>query len=124
MTDDLERLRAIELALASRHESAIQGGYDAALAEEFVELGQSGRRWTRDATLAAMSGDPPRDDIAIEVFETATLAPDLILATYDLVVIGVDRTHARSRRSSIWIRRDGRWQMRFHQGTPVPGAQA
>ena len=68
MTDDLEHLHAFELALASRHESAIEGGYDAALAEEFVEFGQSGRRWTRDAALASMAGDAPRDDIAIEGF--------------------------------------------------------
>ena len=26
----------------------------------------------------------------------------------------------RRLRSSIWIRRDGRWRLAFHQGTPVP----
>ncbi len=122
MTDDPAQLHAVELALASRHESAIRGGYDAVLAEDFVEFGQSGRRWTRDAALAAMAGDPPRDGIAIEAFRTAALAPELILATYDLVVTGADGTPSRSHRSSIWVWRDGRWQMRFHQGTLVHGA--
>ena len=121
MTDARENLLALELALASRHESAIEGGYGAALAEEFVECGQSGRRWTREATLAAMAGDPPRNDTTIETFETAVLGPDLVLATYDLLVARADRSEARSRRSSIWMWRDRRWQLRYHQGTPVSG---
>ncbi len=123
MTADVEHLLSLELALAARHESAVDGGYDAALAEEFVEIGQSGRRWTRDATLAAMAGDLPRDDMTIDGFEIVSLAPDVALATYDLVVTDTDGHRARSRRSSIWIRRDGRWKLRFHQGTPVPGVQ-
>lgn len=26
---------------------------------------------------------------------------------------------AKANRASVWIRRDGQWQMRFHQGTPT-----
>jgi hypothetical protein len=123
MTADAETIYALELALASRHESAIEGGYDAALAMEFVEFGQSGRRWERAEVLAAMAGDAPRDDIAIDGLEISMLGPNAALATFDFVVTGAHGTLARSRRSSIWVRRDGRWQLRFHQGTRVPGEQ-
>lgn len=123
MNDDMETLRSLELALASRHELAIEGGYDAALAEEFVEVGQSGRRWERAEILAAMAGDAPRDGIAIDELEISTLGPNVALATFEFVVTAADGTPSRSRRSSIWVRHDGRWQMRFHQGTPVPGEQ-
>ena len=123
MTADAETIYALELALASRHESAIEGGYDAALAMEFVEFGQSGRRWERAEVLAAMAGEAPRADIVIEGFQVAALAPDVILATYDLVVSATRGPVPSSRRSSIWIRRDGRWQLRVHQGTPVPVEQ-
>ena len=38
------------------------------------------------------------------------LAQDVVLLTY--------RTEG-SRRSSVWVRSAGSWQVRFHQGTPA-----
>jgi hypothetical protein len=31
-----------------------------------------------------------------------------------------DHSEVASLRSSLWVIRDGRWQMLFHQGTRVP----
>lgn len=50
-----------------------------------------------------VTGEP--QDLAVD-----ELADGIALVTYTL-----DGTW----RSSIWIREDGRWQMRFHQGTTV-----
>ncbi len=116
---DAGELVAIELALARRDEASIDGGYRAVLDPDFIEVGQSGRRWTRAETLASIAAEPPADDVAIDVFDVTSLATDVMLATYDLIVSRADGTQARSRRSSIWIRRDGRWRLRFHQGTPA-----
>jgi catechol 2,3-dioxygenase-like lactoylglutathione lyase family enzyme len=33
------------------------------------------------------------------------------------------RQGSESLRSSLWVMRDGRWQMLFHQGTTIPGAK-
>jgi uncharacterized protein YhfF/GNAT superfamily N-acetyltransferase len=112
-----EALLALELALARRDEPAIPGGYEAVLAPDFSEVGASGRLWTRAEILEALHADPPDPSISIEAFEVADLGPDLVLATYDTRVITPDGDERRSRRSSIWLRRDDRWQLRFNQGT-------
>ena len=116
-----DALLALELALARRDEAAIPGGYEAALAPDFSEIGASGRRWSRDEILGALHAEPPNESIAIESFELAELAPGVLVATFDMVAASRDGTLTRSRRSSTWVSRDGRWLMRFHQGTPLPG---
>ena len=112
-----DELRALELALARRDEAAIPGGYEAVLAPDVAEVGASGRLWTRAEILETLHAEPPDPSISIEAFEVADLGPDLVLATYDTRVIAPDGTERRSRRSSIWVRRDDRWQLRFNQGT-------
>ena len=98
------RLLALELALARRDEAAIPGGYEAVLAPDFLEIGSSGRLWTRAEILEALHAEPPNPSISIEAFEVADLGPDLVLASYDTLGITSDGEERRSRRSSIWVR--------------------
>lgn len=86
----------------------------ALLDPSFVEIGQSGRRWTRDAIVAALREDPGADD-APEICEKESrlVGPDNVLLTYLLRF--EDRV---SRRSSLW-RFDPAPRCLFHQGTPV-----
>ncbi|WP_019809918.1 nuclear transport factor 2 family protein [Saccharomonospora halophila] len=85
----------------------------------FVEIGSSGRRWSREEMLAALGGmfteaDRPR---AREV-EAARLAESVVLVTYL-----TEHPGRRVRRGSLWLRDvDGAWRLSFHQGTVVPGA--
>jgi ribosomal protein S18 acetylase RimI-like enzyme len=118
-----EEILALELALASRDEAAIPGGYEAALDDGFREIGTGGRTWTRDAVLAALARASHVEGVSIEEFECSTVAPDVALATYDLLLPGPGGIPAWSRRSSVWTRRDGRWRLRFHQGTPAPAEE-
>jgi glyoxylase I family protein len=104
---DAELLR-LERALAERDPSGVDGGLMSLVATDFVEIGRSGRTWTRESIREVLEG--PLAAVPLEAFEVAMLADDIALATY--------RTPG-AKRSSIWVRRDGRWQIRFHQGTPV-----
>ncbi len=81
------------------------------IADDFLEFGRSGRVWTRDAIRDVLEG-PPCSPGPIDGFDVTELAEGVALVTY--------RT-ADANRSSIWVRRDGRWQMRFHQGTATGG---
>lgn len=86
------------------------------LDDDFTEIGQSGRFWTRDATFAdLLSTDQSEYEIA-ELSEPLVreIAPDCYLLTY-VVQVGP----RRSRRSSIWRNHDGQWRMTFNQGTPI-----
>ncbi len=82
------------------------------LHKDFVEIGRSGRVWSRAQMIEALIGDPGVPGIA-EGFAVDELAYGNALVTYTLDGV---------RRSSIWIRDGGRWQIRFHQGTPITSA--
>jgi glyoxylase I family protein len=109
------RLRAellrYEAALAARRADDIAGGLMSLIDDDFVEFGRSGRVWTRETIREVLEG-PPTDPVPIAGFEVALLADDVALATYRA---------AGANRSSVWVRRDGAWKMRFHQGTPSGG---
>lgn len=84
------------------------------LAGDFREFGRSGRVYERADTLA-VSGDSI--DANLRDFQFSMLADDIVLLTYVSEVRHEQLDLAN--RASIWVRRDGRWQLRFHQGTPT-----
>ncbi|HWI31544.1 MAG TPA: nuclear transport factor 2 family protein [Microbacterium sp.] len=81
---------------------------------EFIEIGRSGRRWTRNEIVAALADETDRGDPTTDEWQFSALAPNLTLVTYLIRGAGGD-----SRHSSVWETTDGRLQLRFHQGTPV-----
>ena len=85
----------------------------ALLAEEFREVGRSGRTYDRDAILDLL-GSEIAQTVEIEQFVVTSLGLDSALASYVSHSRG-----ARARRSSVWVFRESRWQMLYHQGTPV-----
>jgi len=87
------------------------------LAEEFVEFGSSGRIHDRAAVIAALPGQAPFE-FRVDAFTARALAPEVALTTYRLSAWSGSPDQARvTLRSSVWVRRAGRWQMVFHQGT-------
>ncbi|GGY58084.1 hypothetical protein GCM10010363_44330 [Streptomyces omiyaensis] len=104
------------------HDPAVRLSADLAEAlfdPEFVEVGASGRRWTRAEMLAALPGlhggadGPP---IVATAFAGTVLAAGLVHLTYETVI---DDRHAR--RSSLWRRGPGgTLRLYYHQATPVP----
>ena len=118
LADDVPTLLALELALARRDEASIPGGYEAVLAPDFLEIGSSGRLWTRAEMLAALHAEPPNASISIEAFEIADLGPDLILASYDTLGITSDG-EARSRPPQLDLGSPGR-----PLAAPVPPGHA
>ena len=79
---------------------------------DFMEIGSSGRVWTRDAMMMALEEDPG-ERTELEVLGADRIGTSAVLLTY--------RSYSRSGttlRSSLWVLDDGRWRLRFHQGTP------
>jgi hypothetical protein len=116
-----DAIHALELALARRDEASIPGGYDAVLDPDFVEVGASGRTWDRDDTLAMLGRAARSDAITIEDFGLEAIAPGVLLARYVTSIVDPARGRAiRTRRTSIWLERDGALRIRYHQGTQLP----
>ena len=119
--DPARELYELELALARRDEAAIPGGYEAVIDEAFVEFGSSGRRWERDEILELLTSEPRTDAVRIEAFEAFEIGQGVVLVNYETV--GLEPSGGptlRRRRSSLWLRADDGYRLRFHQGTPVP----
>ena len=111
-----QEILALETALARRDLAALPGGPGAVLHEEFLEVGASGRRWTRAETLA-MLAEAPEIQVAIDEVAFLELASDVVLLTYRLRRTGPEGLGPGTIRSSIWVRTGARWQVRFHRGT-------
>jgi len=107
-------LLSYETALANRDAAGIDGGLEMLIADDFLEIGASGRRWTAAEIKSLLAGDslPP---VTLDDFAVAPIGADAVLVTFR---IGGPRP---TERSSIWLRRNGRWAVRFHQGTLAPG---
>ncbi|RMC37456.1 DUF4440 domain-containing protein [Paracoccus alkanivorans] len=116
-SDEKETLEALEETLwraETRFDCALM---DRIFASGFVEIGRSGRRYERAEMIfdsgpdAVINATLPLPDYSVEL-----IAPNIALATYISEVRYGDNLE-RGRRSSLWTRKNGRWQLRFHQGT-------
>lgn len=91
---------------------------DQTFSSDFVEFGRSGRRYKR----AEMIFDPDqkaeiRALLPLPVYSVELVAADVALATYTSEVRYGEEVQV-GRRSSLWVKNGGCWQLRFHQGTP------
>ena len=92
---------------------------DRLLHPDYLEVGSSGRMWTRQEILV------PVGDFQAELADLAAveLAPDVVLVTYTSIIddlTGTDEITQRPvKRASLWLHSGDRWLLRHHQGTPV-----
>jgi hypothetical protein len=91
------------------------------LADDFIEFGASGRIFNKTSILEDLKNEPPRPASTLTDFATREISPTAILATYKATRRNLaGEITGQSLRSSLWIHLDGRWQITFHQGTPIP----
>jgi len=116
----LDELRKLETALHRRELRADRARLGDLLDEQFWEIGRSGKLWTREATLAEFESNSPSYTVWSQDFKVERLAPVLALLTYRSAHITEEGELERhTQRASVWAMTDGRWRMRFHQGTPT-----
>lgn len=88
---------------------------------ELIEIGYSGKTHSFNSTIAEVPNEEKPDySVWSQDFEYIELAPDLIQIIYKEA--RVDKNGAMSRfakRTSIWVKNNDQWQMRYHQGTPT-----
>jgi hypothetical protein len=91
------------------------------LADDFIEIGASGRIFNKASILEDLKNESPRSASILTDFATREISPTAILATYKATRRNLAaEVTGQSLRSSLWIHLDGRWQLTFHQGTPIP----
>ena len=105
-------VEALERELAIPDARSDIGRTGVLLHPDFMEIGSSGRVWTRDAMMMALEEDPGHHT-ELEILGADRIGTSAVLLTY--------RSYSRSGtvlRSSLWVLDGGRWRLRFHQGTP------
>ncbi|QHW35279.1 DUF4440 domain-containing protein [Paenibacillus rhizovicinus] len=84
------------------------------LADDFFEFGSSGKIWSRRDAL-----DPNGIGVVkmeLSDFQIHPLSEGVTLSTYKILN---KENMQYSLRSSIWKYENAKWQMIFHQGTPI-----
>ena len=88
------------------------------MAQDYWEVGASGRWYSRDFILKHLERHPPVDaetaGWVCSNFGLRALGSHTYLLTYTL-----DQNGRMTRRATIWERRDEGWRILYHQGTIV-----
>jgi hypothetical protein len=116
--DVKQRLLGLEqrlLADATRHDA---GELSSLLADEFREFGSSGRTFSKAEIIDILQSESP-GYLSLKDFEACSVSETTVLVTFRAVKEVAGLAPVESLRSSLWIYRDERWQMLFHQGTKV-----
>jgi len=95
--------------------------FDRMMAEDFWEVGASGRVYSRDfvlETLPERSHAPTEDHWVLTDFACREVAPQVFLTTYQLEQDG----GRLSRRSTLWRYTAEGWKILYHQGTLISAA--
>lgn len=116
--EDREHLRHLEAALWTADTRFDRDWMDDVLAPDFIEFGSSGRMYDREQVLTnvwrEINAELPLPDYQVEA-----ITPDVAIAHYRSVVSEEGGTE-HGRRTSIWVRTEQGWKLRFHQGTALP----
>lgn len=114
-----DQLRRLEEQLLQHETRSSPEALRALLAEDFIEFGSSGKAYTREGVIAALRSESGVRH-SLDSFDTRFLAPGVALVTYRSTrLLEGEPNPQRSLRSSIWVMVRGRWQLVFHQGTPL-----
>ncbi len=115
MTDHHKLLEQLELALLDPSGRSDTTLLDRLIADDFAEVGASGRSFGKDDVLARL---PSESGVSFHADQLAVnlLSPTVGLVTY-AAMRNADGTAVHSERCSIWRLNHGQWQMVYHQGT-------
>lgn len=112
-TEDFADIKNAELALLSSAVRADSAETSSLLAEDFAEIGRSGRRWTYADSVVALAGEERRPVPRTSEWLFNRVSAELVLVNY--VIHEPDQN---SRHASLWDTRGP--TLRYHQGTVVP----
>jgi hypothetical protein len=121
LEDVLVELSAREPIFHRPEFGATRADFERMTAEDFWEIGASGRRYTRALVLDELEkrfAAPHEDVWGTSDFQCRRLGEQTYLLTYTLLQ---DRTRL-TRRSTIWEQTGEGWKIVYHQGTIVQEA--
>ncbi len=111
------RLKDLEESLLSEMFRKNSERLNELIADEFIEIGKSGKIWTKQSVIEALNKES-YTEIVITGFNLKLLTENIALVTYTAHHKQKGNPSSKSLRSSIWKMADNKWKIIFHQGTP------
>jgi hypothetical protein len=115
--EDIDALQKLEESLWIAETRYNDEYMEAVFAPDFFEFGCSGRIYQREAMLEIPAQREIKAKLPLEAFQVRSIVENVVQVTYVSEVLYEDIQ--RCNRSSIWIKTEASWRLRFHQGTPV-----
>ena len=114
--NDIEKLYELEESLWKSETRFNEEYMRTIMAKDFFEFGRSGKIYSIDESLTAsyqeIGAKLPLKDFAIhEIDEKVVLITYISEVQYGEIEIG--------NRSSLWLKNEDGWKLKFHQGTPT-----
>ncbi len=122
---DLDLIKGLEFQLLDpairRSPEALMG----LLADDFIELGQSGVVYGRAEVVRCLAAELNDESSKLETcgHELRELSVGVFLLTYRSIRTRTGAADLHTLRSSVWKLINGSWRMVFHQGTPTQPLQ-
>ena len=114
------RIRTAELELLAPSTRSNATRLRQLLHPEFLEIGRSGQRWTREDMIESFSAGDRQPAPETDEWDFTALTAHLVLVTYRIRVRATPNSRYRhSRHTAVWDTSSGQPRLRFHQGTPV-----
>lgn len=108
----------LETALHKKEVRNSREQVSALIADDFLEFGKSGGKFDKQDILTGLEQEAIDLQIIVSDLNAKELSKDIVLVTYVASMLDEDNsTTILTNRSSVWMLRDGNWQMVFHQGT-------
>lgn len=113
----LDELRTLEPLIYAANSGVPRSGFENLLAQDFWEVGASGRVYTRDFVLSTLEERQknPRE----EVWSAYDFSVRKIEGSHYLLTYALQQPTRLSRRATLWQMTMDGWKMLYHQGTPV-----
>ncbi len=118
MNSLLFKLQALEVELHHPGVRCNRERLEQLLHPDFHEVGRSGQAYSRETIISFLSSQHSQPTVVSDGFAVAELGSETALLTYRSA--HVDSTNILANhtlRSSLWIKTDAGWQLRYHQGT-------
>ena len=85
---------------------------------EFHEVGRSGRSYNRETIVKFLAAQESQPEVASQKYSVSELGPGVALLTYRSAHIEQSKILVNhTLRSSVWLKTNAGWQLRYHQGT-------
>ena len=89
------------------------------IADDFLEIGSSGKRYSKQDAISSLQS-LPESKYSLNDFTVKEISPVFVFTIYRVETVELKSGTKRvSLRSSLWKNINGKWQILFHQGTPV-----